>query len=51
MPLKFIGRKKRENWDREADRELQRREKAAGKLRLQRRENANVPKNLNGVAK
>ena len=32
MPTKFIGTKKRENWDREADRELKRRDKAAEKV-------------------
>ena len=31
MPPKFIGKKKRENWDRDADRELKRRDKAAEK--------------------
>ena len=32
MPTKLIGTKKRENWDREADRELKRRDKAAEKV-------------------
>ena len=31
MPPKFIDRKKRENWGREADRELKRRDKAVEK--------------------
>ena len=31
MPLKFIYKRKRENWGREADRELKRRDKAVEK--------------------
>ena len=47
MPSKFIGTKKRENWDREADRELQRRDKAIEKataIKTRRRERAEASK-------
>ena len=47
MPTKFIGTKKRENWDREADWELKCRDKAAEKVtatETRRRERAEVAK-------
>ena len=51
MPLKFIGTKKRENWDREADRELQRREKVIERATAEETKEGNVPKKLNGGAR
>ena len=42
MPPKFIDKRKRENWDREADRELKRREKIQEKKLLKKRRNASV---------